>query len=204
MQSVCSETGVTVTAAELALQVKRNQWRVLAADMCTDRQLQRDLGMEGFSWLEDVRQLVRPLHEARWRLEAVPRFAFLCYPFEWPRFSAGQYALIKRDDTALSCLKASIAELSEYYDTMVVDVSFKDRDVMAMVTEVSDEIHLMLRAEGEGSSIDHWLDYVGLEGTDDLRARIITHDDRGRSPVAESSLKRSKSIQVRKRKSLFG
>jgi hypothetical protein len=78
--------GVTRTAAELALEAMRDGKSVLAVDTCPMRHLRRDIEEEGFHYLDDVRQLFRPDHEARWKLEAMPKYGMVNYPEEMPVF----------------------------------------------------------------------------------------------------------------------
>jgi hypothetical protein len=59
---------------------------VLAVDTCPMRHLRRDIEEEGFHYLDDVRQLFRPDHEAWWKLEAMPKYGMVNYPEDLPVF----------------------------------------------------------------------------------------------------------------------
>ncbi|MBC2650491.1 cellulose synthase operon protein YhjQ/BcsQ [Novosphingobium aerophilum] len=203
VQSVCGGTGVSLTAAELALKARSEGQRVLAVDLCQNRQLRRDLSIAGFHQIEDSRQLFRPLCEARWGRSPFPRAALMCFPFSRPsylsvtdegRLTLNHEPLIERGPVALQCLEASVRDLSVGFDVMVIDVSTKDRTTMRMVAEVSDEVHVMLRTVPDFATAGHWYAFIGVADPAALRCEVFTHEDRNRTPAELDQMGRSSAL----------
>jgi cellulose biosynthesis protein BcsQ len=188
VQSLAGGTGVTLTASELALEAKAEGKRVLAIDTCPSRALKRDIEEAGFHYLEDVRQLFRPAKEARWRLDPMPRCALLCYPEAASHYlsldSEGRarmgYAVTAGEEfSAEYNLYGALAFFILHYDLIIVDIANKDKRLMQLFHDASDEVHLMLREDMPGcQTVDDWLSFVERPKAGVVAPVIITHDDR--------------------------
>jgi cellulose biosynthesis protein BcsQ len=187
VQSKAGGTGVTLTAAELALTAMAKGQRVLAVDTSPWRCLKEDIEEAGFHYLDDVRQLFRPRGEARWFLDPMPRCAILHYPEAAPHYlSQGEdgrramgYSLRAGQEARAELnLAAALGSLIRHYDVVVVDVMNKDKHLMQLFYDLSDEVHVMLRdAMPHSRTVDDWRSYIERpKGKDD--PDIITHSDR--------------------------
>lgn len=205
VQSMAGGTGVTLTAAELALQAKTDGLRVLAVDSCPSRQLRRDIEMAGFHYLDDVRQLFRPSKEARWRLDPMPHCGLLCYPeprahYLAPNPDGGMqlnYSMTAGDDlNADYHLYGALAFFILHYDVMIVDVPGKDKKLMQLFHDVSDTVHLILREDMPNSrTVDDWRNYIQRPKAGVVCPKIITLDDRKDVPYAKDALGRSVALE---------
>jgi cellulose biosynthesis protein BcsQ len=185
-------TGVTLTAAELALEAKAEGKRVLAIDTCPLRHLKRDIEDAGFHYLDDVRQLFRPAKEARWKLDPMPRFALLCYPEAASHYlsldSEGKarmgYAVTAGEEfSAEYNLYGALAFFILHYDLIIVDVANRDKRLMQLFHDACNEVHLMLREDMPGCrTVEDWLTYIERPKAGVVARKIITHADRKNVP----------------------
>jgi cellulose biosynthesis protein BcsQ len=188
IQSQSGGTGVTLTAAELALTAAAKGKRVAAVDTSPWRCLKDDIEDAGFHYLDDVRQLFKPLAGERWMVHPMPLKALFCYPESQPFYLAhgqdGQlvYALRKRvgeGDKAASRFWRVRQFLERHYDVMIVDVMNKDKRLMQLFYDVSDEVHLMLRdSRPHNRSKADWRRYIERETGSQSGPKVITHSDR--------------------------
>jgi cellulose biosynthesis protein BcsQ len=188
VQSLAGGTGVTLTASELALEAKAEGKRVLAIDTCPSRHLKRDIEGVGFHYLDDVRQLFRPAKDARWKLDPMPRCGLLCYPEAASHYlsldSEGRarmgYAVTAGEEfSAEYNLYGALAFFILHYDLIIVDIANKDKRLMQLFHDASDEVHLMLREDMPGcQTVDDWLSFVERPKAGVVAPVIITHDDR--------------------------
>jgi cellulose biosynthesis protein BcsQ len=188
VQSMVGGTGVTLTAAELALQAKANGLRVLAVDCCPSRHLKRDIEAADFHYLDDVRQLFRPSKEARWKFDPMPQCGLLCYPEAKAHYLApnpdgglqmGYSLLAGTDIQADYHLYGALAFFLFHYDVMIVDVANKDKRLMQLFHDASDTVHLLLREDMPNSrTIDDWRRYIERPKAGVVCPQIIAHADR--------------------------
>lgn len=187
VQSQSGGTGVTLTAAELALTAMAEGKRVLAVDTSPWRCLKEDIEEAGFHYLDDVRQLFRPRSEARWFLDPMPRCGILHYPEAAPHYLSlgndgkpgmGYSVRAAQEEPAAFNLAAAMASLIRHYDVAIVDVMNKDKRLMQLFYDICDEVHVMLRDDMPHSrTVDDWRRYIERpKGKDD--PKIITHSDR--------------------------
>lgn len=205
VQSMAGGTGVTLTAAELALQAKTDGLRVLAVDSCPSRQLRRDIEMAGFHYLDDVRQLFHPAKEARWKLDPMPHCGLLSYPHGQTQYlaanpegglqlnyntSPGEYPQAEYH------LYGALAFFILSYDVLIVDVPGKDQKLMQLFHDVSDTVHLILREDMPNSrTVDDWRNYIQRPKAGVVCPKIITLDDRKDVPYAKDALGRSVALE---------
>ncbi len=187
VQSQSGGTGVTLTAAELALSAMAAGQRVLAVDTSPWRSLKEDIEEAGFHYLDDVRQLFRSLGESRWVCNPPPRGGILYYPEATPHYlsldedgglSMG-YAMRAGDDPRAEFnLAAALGSLMHHYDVAIIDVVNKDRHLMQLFYDICDEVHVMLREDmPHARMVDDWRSYIERPiGNDD--PEIIAHGDR--------------------------
>jgi cellulose biosynthesis protein BcsQ len=191
VQSLAGGTGVSLTAAELALKAAAQGRRVLAVDTCLQKALSRDLDPAGFHVIEDVRALFWPLERGRWGLRPMPHRALLCLPFNEPSFISSEehHARVQVFERlagealgAATNLVQTIAELAPLFDVMVVDVQNKNKELMQMFHDVSHEAHVLLRSiPGGAATLEQWRAYIDrTEGTA-AGPRVVTGSDRGRT-----------------------
>jgi cellulose biosynthesis protein BcsQ len=188
VQSMAGGTGVTLTAAELALQAKADGLRVLAVDCCPSRHLKRDIELAGFHYLDDVRQLFRPSKEARWKRDPMPHCGLLCYPEAKAHYLApnpdgglqmGYSMLAGTDLQADYHLYGALAFFILHYDVVIVDVANKDKQLMQLFHDASDTVHLLLREDMPNSrAVDDWRNYIERPKAGVVCPDIITLDDR--------------------------
>lgn len=188
VQSIAGGTGVTLTAAEMALTAMAEGQSVLVVDTSPYACLKDDLDEAGFHYLDDVRQLFRPLKEARWQLSAMPRYGILHYPESQPDYVAisagGGCEMVfreraGREPDALFNLWRNVAWFYKHYDIMIVDVAAKDVLLMQYFNDVADEVHLLLRGSGAGKySVDDWRSYIERPEGQNPYPKIIAHSDR--------------------------
>ena len=157
--------GVTTRAIELAANAAEGGQRVLAIDTTQTKQMATLLQQNGFHYLDDVRQLFKPLEQARWQLERMPKFGLLCLPEarQWYRSSErddeGAMAFcteIVDSNNAADAHKnliASLANLAPYFDVLIVDVENKNRALMSQFYKGSDDVHFMRRAQDEADPL---------------------------------------------------
>jgi hypothetical protein len=97
------------------------------------------------------------------------------------------YALRKRvrvGDKAASGFWRVRQFLERHYDVMIVDVMNKDKRLMQLFYDVSDEVHLMLRdSRPHSRSEADWRRYIEREtvlknGPKIITPKVITHSDR--------------------------
>jgi cellulose biosynthesis protein BcsQ len=201
VQSMAGGTGVTLTAAELALQAQADGLRVLAVDCCPSRHLRRDIEMAGFHYLDDVRQLFRPNKEARWKRDPMPHCGLLCYPDTGTQYLAanpdGRLQLNYTESPgehpqAEYHLYGALAFLILHYDVMIVDVSGKDKKLMQLFHDVSDTVYLMLREDMPNSrTVDDWRRYIEKPKAGVVCPEIVALDDRKDVPYAKNQWGRS-------------
>jgi cellulose biosynthesis protein BcsQ len=173
VQSMSGGTGVSLTAAQLAMQACRDGMSVVAIDTCYQRRLAQDLAPVGFTVIGHIDALFQESGDglalnftkaaliARFRDEDVPLQFSEKLP--WQRENAKPNFL------------QNIARLQRQFDVVVVDVVNKDQDCMAMFSAVSDEVHLMHRTIPYVGSINDWRERVGLDPSVTLHVR----EDRG-------------------------
>lgn len=158
VMAVEGEVGVTTRAIELAAKAADEGQRVLAVDTTQTKQTATLLQHKGFHFLDDVRQLFKPLEQARWQLERMPMMGLLCLPEakSWYRSSLrdAEGAMVfcedivgEGDPAAHENLKASLANLAPHFDLMILDVVNKYQTLMAHLYMVSDDVHFMHRAD---------------------------------------------------------
>ena len=205
VQSMAGGTGVTLTAAELALQAQADGLSVLAVDCCPSRHLRRDIEMAGFHYLDDVRQLFRPSKEARWKRYPMPHCGLLCYPDTNTQYlaanpegglqlsyseSLGEYSRAEHH------LYGALAFFILHYDVMIVDVPNKDKKLMQLFHDVSDMVYLMLREDMPNSrTVDDWRCYIQRPKAGVVCPEIIAMDDRKDEPYAKNALGRSVALE---------
>jgi cellulose biosynthesis protein BcsQ len=205
VQSMAGGTGVTLTAAELALQAKADGLRVLAIDSCPSGHLRRDIEAAGFHYLDDVRQLFRPSKEARWKLDPMPQCGLLCYP------EAKVHYLALNPDGGLQLshstspgeypqadyhLYGALAFFILHYDVMIVDVANKDKRLMQLFHDASDIVHLILREDMPNShTVDDWRNYIERPKAGVVCPNIVALDDRKDVPYAKNALGRSLALE---------
>jgi cellulose biosynthesis protein BcsQ len=192
VQSMAGGTGVTLTAAEIALQAQADGLRVLAVDCCPSRHLRRDIEMAGFHYLDDVRQLFRPSKEARWRLDPMPHCGLLSYPEAKAHYLApnpdgglqlGYRMLAGSDIQADYHLYGALAFFILHYDVMIVDVANKDKQLMQLFHDASDIVHLILREDMPNSrTINDWRRYIERPKTGVVCPDVIAQNDRKAVP----------------------
>ena len=205
VQSQSGGTGVTLTAAELALTAMAEGKRVLAVDTSPWRCLKEDIEEAGFHYLEDVRQLFRPLKEARWQLSDMPRYGILHYPKSQPDYVTQlpdgkcQMAFREkagREPDALFNLWRNVAWFYKHYNLMIVDVAAKDQLLMQYFHNVADEEHVMLRASGAGRfSIGDWCAYIERPEGQNKPPKMIAHGDRNMLATHVDSWSRSTALR---------
>jgi Cellulose biosynthesis protein BcsQ len=205
VQSMAGGTGVTLTAAELALQAKAHGLRVLAVDSCPSRHFRRDIEMAGFHYLDDVRQLFRPSKEARWKLDPMPHCGLLSYPGGQTQYLAANSdgrlessynMLAGEDDRADYHLYGALAFFILHYDVMIVDVPNKDKKLMQLFHDASDIVHLILREDMPNSrTIDDWRRYIQRPKAGVVCPEIVALDDRKDVPYAKNALGRSLALE---------
>jgi hypothetical protein len=188
VQSKSGGTGVTLTAAELALEAMQDGLSVVAVDTCGMRHLRRDIEEAGFHYLDDVRQLFRPLSEARWLLGDMPYHALFCYSESNPVYLSlgddGDRRVATRsragqEPNAARRFATARLFLERHYDVMIVDVENKNKRLMQLFHDVSDEVHVMLREHGPGAgTIDDWHSFVERPNEGHDHPKILTHADR--------------------------
>jgi cellulose biosynthesis protein BcsQ len=188
VQSQSGGTGVTLTAAELAMSAVANGLRVAAVDTSPWRFLKEDIGDAGFHYLDDVRQLFKPVSGERWLLPQMPLRALFCYPESQPFY-------LSRDDNGrlINAVREPVGEgadaasrfwlvrqfLEQHYDLMIVDVMNKDKRLMQLFYDVSDEVHLMLRdSRPHNRSEADWRAYIEREAMGKSSPKVIVHSDR--------------------------
>jgi cellulose biosynthesis protein BcsQ len=187
VQSQSGGTGVTLTAAELALTAMAEGKRVLAVDTSPWRCLKEDIEDAGFHYLDDVRQLFRSRSEARWFLDPMPRCGILCYTEAAPHYlslsedgkpSIGYSVRAAQEARAECNLAAALASLIRHYDVAIIDVMNKDKRLMQLFYDICDEVHVILRDDmPHCRTVDDWRDYIERpKGKDN--PKIIAHSDR--------------------------
>jgi cellulose biosynthesis protein BcsQ len=187
VQSQSGGTGVTLTAAELALAAMAEGKRVLAVDTSPWRCLKEDIEEAGFHYLDDVRQLFLSLGESRWVCNPMPRCGILYYPETTPHYlslgedgmlSMGYAVRAAQDGRAEFNLAAALGSLMHHYDVAIIDVVNKDKHLMQLFYDICDEVHIMLRQDRPHSrTVDDWRSYIERpKGKDD--PEIITRSDR--------------------------
>ena len=205
VQSMAGGSGVTLTAAELALQAQADGLSVLAVDCCPSRHLRRDIEMAGFHYLDDVRQLFRPSKEARWKRDPMPHCGLLCYPDTNTQYlaanpegglqlsyseSLGEYSRAEHH------LYGALASFILSYDVMIVDVPGKDKKLMQLFHDVSDIVYLMLREDMPNSrTVDDWRRYIERPKEGVVCPEIIALDDRKDEPYAKNAWGRSVALE---------
>lgn len=187
VQSQSGGTGVTLTAAELALTAMAKGKRVLAIDTSPWRCLKEDIEEAGFHYLDDVRQLFRSRSEARWFLDPMPRCGILHYPEASPHYLSldeygkpgmGYSVRAAQEGRAAFNLVAAMGFLIQHYDVAIIDVMNKDKRLMLLFYDICDEVHVMLRDDmPHARTVEDWRSYIERpKGRDD--PKIITHSDR--------------------------
>lgn len=205
VQSMAGGTGVTLTAAELALQAQADGLRVLAVDCCPSRHFRRDIEMAGFHYLDDVRQLFRPSKEARWKLDPMPHCGLLCYPDTNTQYLAanpeGGLQLNYSESPgehpqAEHHLYGALAFFILHYDVMIVDVPGKDKKLMQLFHDASDTVYLMLREDMPNSrTVDDWHRFIERPKAGVVCPELIALDDRKDVPYAKNALGRSLALE---------
>jgi cellulose biosynthesis protein BcsQ len=183
VQSLSGGTGVTLTAAEIALNAMARRQSVLAVDTSPLRCLKADLEDAGFDYVDDVRHLFLPLAEGRWLTAPLPFCGLFCYPAAAHAYLAkgadGTLDMVFRkeageDPDAASRFAMARMFLERNYDEMVVDVVNNNRRLMQLLYDASDEIHVMLR---EHQSIEDWRCTIDRPESD-TGPRVIARADR--------------------------
>jgi cellulose biosynthesis protein BcsQ len=192
VQSQSGGTGVTLTAAELALTAKAEGLSVLAVDTSPWKWLQADIEEAGFYYLDDVRQLFRPAREARWHLNLMPQCAILYHPEILPVFPttaaapgarSGYKPEAGKSEDAAFHLREALDWFDRHYDVMIVDVVNKNKRLMQLFYDVSHEVHLMLRdTSPHRHSIASWREYIERPSALQSYPKIISHKDRQNVP----------------------
>lgn len=152
--------GVTSRAIDLATKTVEEGQRVLVVDTTQTKQMATLMQQHGFHFLDDVRQLFKPLEQARWRMERMPQLGLLCLPEArpWFRSSVGndEGAMVfcneivqKNNATAHDNLRAALADLAPHFDCMIVDVENKYQMLMSHFYMVSDDVQFMRRIDEE-------------------------------------------------------
>jgi cellulose biosynthesis protein BcsQ len=205
VQSMAGGTGVTLTAAELALQAQANGLSVLAVDCCPSRHLRRDVENAGFHYLDDVRQLFRPSKEARWKRDPMPHCGLLCYPDVNTQYLAANpegglqlsYSTSPgEDDRADYHLYGALGFFILHYDMMIVDVPNKDKKLMQLFHDASDTVHLILREDMPNSrTVDDWRRYIERPKAGVVSPEIVALHDRKDVPYAKNALGRSLALE---------
>ena len=205
VQSMAGGTGVTLTAAELAVQAQADGLSVLAVDCCPSRHFRRDIEMAGFHYLDDVRQLFRPSKEARWKRDPMPHCGLLCYPDTNTQYLAANPEgglQLNYSESPGECSQAehhlygALAFFILSYDVMIVDVPGKDKKLMQLFHDVSDTVYLMLRQHMPNSrTVDDWRRYIQRPKAGVVCPEIIAMDDRKDEPYAKNALGRSLALE---------
>jgi cellulose biosynthesis protein BcsQ len=192
VQSKAGGTGVTLTAAELVLQAQAQGQRVLAVDTSPSRCLKRDIERAGFHYLDDVRQLFRPLQEARWALDPMPSYGILHYPEVRALYLAaagegmrqvGYSVAAGQEERADHHLRSAIAFFEAYYDLMIIDVANTDKRLMQLFHDVSDTAHVMLRDDlPQCGSVDDWRSFIERPYGGEQGPHIVLQNDRKHVP----------------------
>jgi cellulose biosynthesis protein BcsQ len=187
IQSQSGGTGVTLTAAEMALTAMGQGKRVLAVDTSPQRGLKNDIEEAGFHYIEDVRQLFRSRSEARWALDPMPRSAILYYPEAVEHYlsqsingslSMGYSSIAAKEARADYHLMRALSFFIRHYDVRIIDVNNKDKRLMQLFYDVCDEVHVMLRESmPHARTVDDWRNYIERPNSKD-DPKIITHSDR--------------------------
>ncbi len=188
VQSTAGGTGVTLMAAELALKAAIAGKSVLAVDTTFSRDLVEDIQHGGFWNTANVEHLFEPESEAVWEHIILPRCGLVSYPSD----SSHRVKTVKdgvtqivyrerlgRQADAFANLKANIATLGRSYDVMIVDVQNKDKYLMQMFYDVSDEVHLMLRNNpSRFCNLEVWRKYIERPAEADHAPIVIEQADR--------------------------
>jgi hypothetical protein len=118
----------------------------------------------------------------------MPRCGLLCYPE-----AASHYLSLDSEGKARMgfAVKAGEEFNAEYnlcgaltffilhYDLIIVDVGNKDKRLMQLFHDASNEVHLMLRDNMPGcQTVDDWLSFVERPKAGVVAPDIITHADR--------------------------
>jgi cellulose biosynthesis protein BcsQ len=155
VQSTAGGTGVSLQAAEIALKASNDGLRVLALDLCTQRQLSRDLTFGPFHMDGDCRNLFTRGWRPMWEFyPAKPHLALLAYPFS----HGGNRSKAAEGGSSLHFTTMAVAFSDQWlrisknllyvvddYDMLVIDVPNKDKFLMNLAHMMSDEVHVVRR-----------------------------------------------------------